>query len=54
MDIIAAIPAKKGLFKSNIWDIKIAKDTAKAVLMVRIPIFLVFTLSPFCNNINHI
>lgn len=47
MDIMAAIPTKKGLFNLKTWDTKMAKDTAKAVFMVRIPIFFSFTVSPF-------
>jgi hypothetical protein len=42
MAIMAAIPAKKGLFKLNTWEINMVKLTAKAVLMVRIPIFPTF------------
>lgn len=44
MAIIAAIPAKNGLFKFITWAINMVKLTAKAVLMVRIPILSTFML----------
>lgn len=47
MDIMAAMPTKKGLCNLRVWAMKMDKDTAIAVFMVLMPIFCTFTISPF-------